>query len=191
MMNWIENFLSKYTTVGEILSVGLIAACVYSLNTNIENTRHSVKWDAPLIHLTEKERFYLTDDSDIIRWCELNQDCSVLAEAIVYEARGESEVGRASVAHTILNRVVSSRWGDDVPSVVYEPHQFSYTMKEQRTKPKKSDWISAKLLAAEIMKGYIESPVKDATHFHTTDVHPYWANKLEYIVTIDKHKFYR
>jgi|ERR1700722_11968689 len=42
------------------------------------------------------------------------------------EARGEGLLGKRGVAHVILNRVAEPCWwGDDIPSVILKPWQFS------------------------------------------------------------------
>ncbi len=41
------------------------------------------------------------------------------------EARGETDDGRAAVAHVIWNRVASGRWGTSLASVCLWPKQFS------------------------------------------------------------------
>ena len=60
-------------------------------------------------------------------WCKKDKDCTTLAEAAYYEARGESDAGVVSVLHTILNRVAHKAWPDSVQGVVYKPKHFSYT----------------------------------------------------------------
>lgn len=147
----------------------------------------------PIIQkLTEKELLIFKNDREKLAWCDGKFDCKVLAEAIAYEARSESEAGKVSVAHTILNRVKDRRWGNSIKKVVYQRAQFSYTGTQiQKTKPSSADWKSAKLLAFEVLNGLVGSPVKDATHYHTVDVSPNWANRLEYVVTIGRHIFYR
>jgi spore germination cell wall hydrolase CwlJ-like protein len=47
-----------------------------------------------------------------------------LVRTIVFEASGESEIGKAAVAFVVLNRARSRRWGDNIEDVVTQPWQF-------------------------------------------------------------------
>lgn len=143
--------------------------------------------------LTTDERKWFVSMKERIRWCKIRRDCKVLAEAIVYEARSESELGKAAVAHVILSRVNNEKWGDSIPEVVYQNKQFSYTNRgqEQKNVPRQKDWDSAYSIAYEVLNGMLMSPVGDATHYHTSYVRPKWAKKLKYVATIENHIFYR
>lgn len=190
MIDKLNNFLAAKVTLAELYLLGIALAALIILPDTIYSPPPVKMY--PMSFLTAHERLLFKSEKERIEWCRRNNDCGILAEAIAYEARSESEAGKVSVAHTILNRVTDRRWGDDIKSVVYEPAQFSYTGTQiQRTKPTDKDWKSARLLAFEVLHGMIGSPVKDATHYHTIDVSPGWAKKLEYVATIDRHKFYR
>lgn len=52
----------------------------------------------------------------------MNND--ILAQMIWAEARGEPDVGKRAVAHVALNRVKSSRFPNDINSVITARHQF-------------------------------------------------------------------
>ena len=49
-------------------------------------------------------------------------------------------------------------------------------------------------IALEVSKGVIEGTLPDntngATHYHTKQVNPYWADKTKQVATIGNHKFY-
>ena len=47
-----------------------------------------------------------------------------LIRTIVFEAFGETEIGKAAVAHVILNRKRNGSWGDAIRDVVMYPRQF-------------------------------------------------------------------
>lgn len=126
-------------------------------------------------------------------WCERDKDCTILAEAAYYEARGESDTGVVSVLHTILNRVAHKAWPDTVKGVVYKPKHFSYThdgsMKYGMNDKKQVERMN--VLAYDVLQGLIESPVGDSTHYHSTKVNPYWVSDMEYIANVGNHRFYR
>ncbi len=55
-----------------------------------------------------------------------------LIRTIAFEASGEPEEGKAAVAHVILNRKRSGRWGDNIKDVVTHPWQFEPWMTRRR-----------------------------------------------------------
>lgn len=126
-------------------------------------------------------------------WCKMDKDCTILAEAAYYEARGESDIGVVSVLHTILNRVAHKAWPDSVQGVVYKPKQFSYThdgsMKQGMNDKKQVARMN--ILAYDVLHGLIESPVSGSTHYHSTKVNPYWVSDVSYVADVGNHKFYK
>lgn len=128
-----------------------------------------------------------------VEWCKNDKDCTILAEAAYYEARGESDVGVVSVLHTILNRVAHKAWPDSVQGVVYKPKHFSYThdgsMKQGMNNKIQVERIS--ILAYDVLHGLIESPLVGVTHYHAINVNPYWVHDVEYVAHIGNHIFYR
>lgn len=139
---------------------------------------------------TPKKVLTLKDKQD---WCKKNKDCTILAQAAYYEARGETDIGVVSVLHTILNRVAHKAWPDTVQGVVYKPKHFSYTwdgsLKRGMNNTYQVDRMNA--LAYDVLHGLVESPVGGSTHYHSTKVNPYWVGDVEYIANVGSHKFYR
>ena len=124
--------------------------------------------------------------------CLQDAKCNLLAEAIVYEARGEPDIGKAAVAHVILNRKKDPRWGNSVTAVVHQPHQFSYLKdKHKQTPPTRDDWTTARKIAHRVIIGAASNPVGSATHYHATYVRPTWAKKLQPVAKIGNHIFYK
>jgi len=126
------------------------------------------------------------------------EERNCLAEAIYYEARSESRVGRMAVADVVLNRVASPVYPDSVCEVVYQGSerrtgcQFSFTcdgsMKARRNQ---RQWREAELLAGAVLAG-VRAPVsRNATHYHADYVSPPWAETLSPTAVIGTHKFYR
>jgi spore germination cell wall hydrolase CwlJ-like protein len=135
-------------------------------------------------------------DFDVARLEAEERTC--LAEAIYYEARSESRVGRMAVADVVLNRVASPVYPDTICGVVYQGSerrtgcQFSFTcdgsMKARRNQ---RQWREAELMAGAVMAG-IRAPVsRNATHYHADYVSPPWADTLSPTAVIGTHKFYR
>ncbi len=126
-------------------------------------------------------------------WCESDKDCTILAEAAYYEARGESDIGVVSVLHTILNRVEHKAWPDSVQGVVYKPKHFSYTHDGSMNHGMNNKRQVARMnvLAYDVLHGLVESPVGGSTHYHTTKVNPYWVSDVSYVANVGNHKFYK
>lgn len=127
-----------------------------------------------------------------------NAEWRCLAEALYFEARGESVRGQFAVAEVVLNRVDSIRFPNSVCKVVHQGTgrkfecQFSYTCdgnKETIHEPEAWDRVGK---VADLMLGRMSRSLTDgATHYHTTAVHPRWARVFPHTTTIGVHRFYR
>lgn len=126
------------------------------------------------------------------------QEWKCLAEALYFEARGETVKGQFAVAEVILNRVDSARFPDTVCGVVNQgtgrKHacQFSYTCDgraETIAEPKAYERVAkvAKLMLA----GAPRQLTDGATYYHTSGVKPKWSRKFARTTTIGVHQFYR
>jgi spore germination cell wall hydrolase CwlJ-like protein len=122
-----------------------------------------------------------------------------LAEAVYFEARSESEDGRAAVAQVVLNRVKSGLYPNTVCGVVYQNShrylacQFTFTCEGKSlriTEP--GPWRAAVRIAREVFDGttYL-ADVGASTHYHAQYVRPYWAKRLKKMDTIGQHVFYK
>lgn len=121
-----------------------------------------------------------------------------LAEALYFEARGETVKGQFAVAEVILNRVKSSRFPDSLCGVINQGTgrkfqcQFTYTCdgrKEVIAEPKAFERVSKVARAA--MDGMVSGLTGGATHYHTTAVKPSWARVYTKTASIGVHLFYR
>lgn len=122
-----------------------------------------------------------------------------LAEAIYFEARGESEEGQAAVAQVVLNRVASGLYPSTICGVVYQNRwhyhacQFSFACEGRSLRISEPEaWQAARRIAAAVTSGqtYV-ADVGDATHYHADYVHPFWARRLEKMDIIGHHVFYK
>lgn len=127
------------------------------------------------------------------------QENRCLAEAIYFEARGESEEGQAAVAQVVLNRVASGLYPTTICGVVYQNRQrwhgcqFSFACEGKSLRITETDaWLKAERIAAEVMNGktYV-SDIAGSTHYHTNYVRPHWARRLEKMDVIGHHIFYK
>jgi spore germination cell wall hydrolase CwlJ-like protein len=122
-----------------------------------------------------------------------------LTAAIYYEARSESDDGERAVAQVVLNRVRHPAFPKTVCGVVYQGSnrstgcQFTFTCDGSLARGARQPyaWARAQKIAAAALAGYVFSPVGLATHYHTTAIHPWWADSMARAVTIGAHIFYR
>jgi len=123
---------------------------------------------------------------------------SCLANAVYYEARGESELGQLAVAKVILNRVRDPAYPKTICGVVYQGAdkghgcQFSFACDGREPPRSGTAWVEAKQIASRAMAG--EADVKiisTATHYHADYVQPRWAGTMKRLIKIGRHVFYR
>lgn len=121
-----------------------------------------------------------------------------LAQAIYYEAGGESNDGQRAVAQVVLNRVRSPAFPNTVCGVVFEGAerstgcQFTFACDGSlRREPNDYEWRRAMSAATSALAGNVYSPVGYATHYHANYVIPYWAASMAKIRQIGAHDFYR
>lgn len=125
--------------------------------------------------------------------CEMSSiDC--LARNIYFEARGESTLGKVAVGLVTLNRARNPRWHTEICSIVWEEKQFSWTHDGKLDIPLNMEaFLEAWLIASAILskESSIIDFTKNATHYHSDKVAPYWSHDLEYVTQIGGHKFYK
>ena len=92
-----------------------------------------------------------------------------LIRTIVFEAAGETEVGKVAVAHVVLNRKKRGRWGDTIKAVVTSPAQFEPWMTRRKAIEKLAfndpRYRSAAIIADAVLNGQLPDPTAGATHF--------------------------
>lgn len=121
-----------------------------------------------------------------------------LAEALYFEARGETVKGQVAVAEVIMNRVKSSRYPDTLCGVIKQGTgrkyqcQFTYTcdgQSESIREPEAYERVGK--IARAVLDGLSVTLTAGATHYHTTAVRPNWARVYTKTVRIGDHVFYR
>lgn len=112
-----------------------------------------------------------------------------LANVVYREARGESRVGQAAVAHVVLNRVKDPAFPDTVCAVVRQPGQFAARAPGRAVEPKSYD--RAKEIARKALRGASGDPTNGATHFYSGKRKPSWARKMRLSEVIDGHRFFK
>ena len=121
-----------------------------------------------------------------------------LAEALYFEARGETVKGQFAVAEVILNRVDSAKFPDSVCSVIRQGTGRKYACQFTYTCDGHPEHISEKgafdqvgKVAKVMLSGAPRKLTDGATHYHTTAVRPRWARKFPMTAEIGVHRFYR
>lgn len=124
-----------------------------------------------------------------------------LAQAIYFEARGESQLGQKAVAEVVLARTRAAGRPKTICGVVYEGSrngdgycQFSFACDGISDKVRdRGAWGRALRIASNTMRtgGRVNSVVGNATYYHATYVNPYWAAKFVKVAQIGTHIFYR
>jgi hypothetical protein len=129
----------------------------------------------------------------------LDKERRCLAEAIYFEARGESEQGQAAVAQVVLNRVASGLYPATICGVVYQNRnrlnacQFSFACDGRSLRVSEpTSWRTAVRIAAAVTNGktYV-ADVGNSTHYHANYARPRWASQLEKMDVIGHHIFYK
>jgi hypothetical protein len=122
-----------------------------------------------------------------------------LANAIYFEARGESVRGQIAVAQVVMNRAFSGYFPNDVCGVVYQnAHrhlacQFTFACDGRSKAIHEPDAMErAKRIATATLDGRLWLPeVGKATHYHAYWVHPWWVRTMHKLYRVGVHTFYR
>ena len=129
---------------------------------------------------------------------EQQKAITCLAQAIYYEARGETVEGQRAVGNVVLNRVSDPHYPKTVCGVVFQNEharhrcQFSFACDGLSDNPPNSrSWRHARKLATKMLTSKRKDDTGNATHYHAIYVQPHWASELEPTVDIGHHLFYR
>ena len=146
-----------------------------------------------------------TTDFATARSTTSDKELKCLAQAIYFEARGESKKGQLAVGRVVLNRVKSRVYPDTICGVVFQNDhrrnacQFSFACdgKSDEATEKKA-WNEARARARELIacdppcqkEPQWQGPLWRSTHYHADYVNPRWAKKLDHTGTVGRHIFY-
>lgn len=121
-----------------------------------------------------------------------------MAEALYFEARGESMAGQLAVAEVIYNRVKSPRFPNSVCGVINQGAerrfacQFTYNCDgKPETIHNRKVYEKLRKISYLVLKGKITDITKGATFYHNTTVNPKWARVFKRTRIIGPHYFYR
>jgi hypothetical protein len=128
-----------------------------------------------------------------------DKELGCLAQAIYFEARGESYRGQVAVAQVVMNRLAHPLYPKTICGVVFQDAgkrdacQFSFACDGiPETINEKEPWDQANKIANQVASGDLYLPeVSNATHYHATYVYPDWAPRLRRVTKIGMHIFYK
>jgi len=118
-------------------------------------------------------------------------DMLCMADNLYHEAKVDGMRGMEAVASVVMNRVRDPRWPDNVCDVVYQPSQFSWTLKKRLRNMKVKHGWKTLAVARMALQGQLIDKTGGATHYHAVYVTPYWGKVYEFTVQVEQHLFYR
>lgn len=107
-----------------------------------------------------------------------------LVDNVYNEARSEPFYGQALVARVTLNR--AAKMSKSICKTVYQPYQFSWTIKKPKTARNSAAYAVA--WHAAYYAQTINLP--NIFYYHTKAVKPYWSKKFPRQFTYGAHIFY-
>ena len=126
------------------------------------------------------------------------QEFRCLAEALYFEARGETVKGQFAVAEVIMNRVKSTRFPGSPCGVINQGTGRKYQCQFTYTCDGNAEVIHEKVafqrvakVARTVLDGKAPKLTDGATHYHTTAVSPRWSKIYTRTAAIGVHLFYR
>lgn len=142
------------------------------------------------VDLAERSLIELVDLHGAFTVENAEQNC--LANAVYFEARGESLEGQLAVAEVVLNRAASGRYPASICGVVTQPAQFSFV--RRGTIPRANRASEAWRRAVAIAR-IAESRAKrllptNVLWYHANYVTPAWCRRLDRNTQIGLHIFY-
>lgn len=126
-----------------------------------------------------------------------NFDREIAIRTIWGEARSEGEAGMRAVAHVLLNRFNSGRWGKSWAEVCLWPVQFSCWNTTDPNREKIAALADSDPLLDQIADWLEDAqtgtpdPTNGSTHYYAAGTPvPNWSFHGRFQVQIGKHRFY-
>ena len=126
-----------------------------------------------------------------------DEQWACLAEAIYFEARGESIKGQFAVAEVILNRVDSRSFPDTVCGVITQGGERRHACQFSYNCDGREEYIEEAVayetigkIARLMLDGGPRTITKGATYYHTRSVNPRWAKHFFKTASVGSHYFY-
>jgi hypothetical protein len=118
------------------------------------------------------------------------QEC--LANAVYFEARGESIEGQLAVAEVVMNRAASGRYPTTLCAVITQKAQFSFIRRGRFPAANRASdaWRKAVAISQIARQKLAASLPTDVLWYHATYVSPSWGKRLNRQTQIGLHIFY-
>jgi spore germination cell wall hydrolase CwlJ-like protein len=116
-----------------------------------------------------------------------------LANAVYFEARGESLEGQLAVAEVVMNRAASGRYPASLCGVVRQPAQFSFVRRGVMPRADRGcdAWRRAVAIARIAQAGAVRRVLPaNVLWYHANYVSPRWGRRLAMSARIGLHVFY-
>ena len=122
-----------------------------------------------------------------------SREIHCLALNIYHEARGEPRTGMVGVGQVTVNRAEAAfRKKTNVCQVVYDPHQFSWSLspKKRVQQPQGNAWDESLQVARDVAKGLRVHGLEDSLYYHANWIRPPpWSKRMLQIRSIGQHIF--
>ena len=135
---------------------------------------------------------------DALPMPKMTSELKCLAEAIYFEARGESLIGQYAVGEVIINRMISPSFPNSICGVVSEGSsrlnacQFSYNCDGKlEIVTEKGSYGRISKLSQILLEPSARVLTDGATFYHAKAVNPSWAKKFKKTNEIGQHIFYK
>lgn len=135
-------------------------------------------------------------EADVVRMAAVDtrgaeEDC--LANAVYFEARGETLEGQLAVAEVVMNRARSGRYPATWCGVVVQRSQFSFVRAGIIPPANRSSeaWRRAVAIARIAQSGTTRMLAPNVLWYHANYVRPSWGRRLSRSALIGAHIFYR
>jgi spore germination cell wall hydrolase CwlJ-like protein len=152
--------------------------------------------------LTKIKRNNEMNKNFAISECKTNYDCKKIAEAIYFEARGESDIGKIAVAQVILKRKNMKNFPNTIHGVIHQKNKdgvchFSYICDiDNGLIIKRFNETKAYEKALEFAYGVIHNKYKmyaqNADHYYNPDkvsTPPRWVKSMKKVAKIGNHLY--
>lgn len=118
-----------------------------------------------------------------------------LAQNIYFEARNQSDAGKAAVTHVVMNRTKSTKFPSTPCGVVKQRRgnqcQFIWVCRRNNVISDQRSYQKSIGIALKVYYNTLKDNTFGATFYHTKYVRPNWSRIFQYTVKIGDHLFYK
>lgn len=179
-----------------IAQVIIVLTLLYIINNNVPQENHIDNVANIIVHPREHIQQAVEHSTKTVLYTR--QELFCLAQNIFFEARGADIDEKIRVANVTLNRVKSDRYSDNVCEVVYEPFQFSWTLKKHNlksiiysNKKERKAWEDSVKVAEAQLSEDLPDLTNGSMFYHTHTISPKWAKSFKRTVSSQWHQYYK